>query len=246
MRELAQAIRGLLRFPAATVINIVALALGITVNVTTLISINALLLHPFPYPDSDRLVFVSSHVDRSEAREALSPGELADLQNSRGIFESLAAYRSTGFIVRTSGIMEHLRRAEVTPSFLRVFGMNPMRGGSSLDDRRSAVISYSFWKSHLGSSKAVGSAIRIDGKDRTVVGIMPDSFDSPLNTQVWIPVEWNRGELQDRAVRSLGLIGRLKHGVSAESQRAACGDCPARRRTISAVRPRSRPDRDTA
>ncbi len=216
MREVGQAVRGLMSSPSAALISVFALALGIGVNVTMLISLNAMLLHPFPYPDSNRLVMVSGHANRSDAKDPLSPGDFTDIQNSRGIFSSIAAFRAADFIVRTSGTPDHITGAVVTPSFFRVFGLAPDAGSSSLDDRRGAVVSYSFWKSHLGSSPAaIGSTIRVGGTNRIVTGIMPDSFDFPLGTQVWVPLEWSPHEQQERASHDLSVIGRLQQGVSA-------------------------------
>lgn len=231
MRDLSQAVRSLMNSPAAAVISIFALALGIGVNVTTLISFNALLLHPFPYPDSDRLVVVSEHPDHTDVQEDVSPGDFADLEKSHGVFDSIAGYRASSFNVRTSGTPDHVAGAVVTPSFFRVLGLTPIAGSSSLENKRSVVVSDSFFKSHLGSSSAaIGSTIRIGGANRIVTGVMPDSFDFPLNTEVWVPMDWSPAEQQDRASHDLSVIARLKPGTSggqvktvlaAISQRAA-------------------------
>lgn len=221
MRDLSQALRGLMNSPVSAIVSIFALALGIGVNVTTLISLAALLLHPFPYPDSDHLVVVSEHANRTDVQRLVSPGTLIDLERSQGAFDSVAAFRATDFNVRTSSAPDHIAGAVVTPSFFRVLGLAPLVGNSSLENKRSVVVSESFFKGHLGSSpSAIGSTIRINGTNRVVVGIMPDSFDFPLNSQVWVPMEWNPDQQQDRASHDLSVIARLQRGASSGKVKA--------------------------
>lgn len=228
MREMTRAVRSLLSSPAVAAIGMFALALGIGVNVTTFISLNALLLHPFAYPDSDRLVIVSGHPEHSDAKDPMSPGDFADLEKSSGIFDGISAYRATSFNVRTSGTPDRILGAVVTPSFFRVFGLAPKAGSSSLNDRRSVVVSEAFWKSHLASSPAaIGASVRVGGMNRIVTGIMPDTFDFPLDAQVWIPIDWTPAQQQDRASRDLSVIARLKQNLSvseAQSRIAAIAE----------------------
>ena len=79
-----------------------------------------------------------------------------------------------------------------------------------------AVVSEGFWTSHMASSGDLSNAlVTVNGHRVRVIGVMPDAFDFPLNTQVWLPIHRSGGETAQRAIHSFAAIALLRPGVSA-------------------------------
>ena len=228
IRDFRYALRVLLKSRLATSVAVVALALGIAVNASTFVSVNAMLLHPFPYPHLDRIVTVWETMPRVHSQNtALAPADYADVAAASRSFEKLAAYRTWDVSLTGIGNPQRVEGYRVSTQFFGVLGMQPLLGRTFADgeDRESrtkiAVVSEAFWKSHLAGSKAaIGATITLNGEGHTVVGVMPDTFDFPLAAEVWAPLTLEPVDRQDRKTRNLPAIGLLKAGVPVTQARA--------------------------
>jgi predicted permease len=232
LRDIRFAIRVMLRTPAATVTAVLALALGIGVNVVSFISANSIILHPFPFPRLDRIVTVSEQLSKaSEERSPLSPANYADLKRQADSFEQLAPYRPGNPNLSTQAGPERVRSYFVGSSFFSILGMKAELGRTFApdEDRGSqqnvVVVSNGFWKSHLAASHdVIGKPLSLGGQNFTVVGVMPDSFDFPLGTELWIPLKLEPAALNERASHDLSVLALLKNGTSiARAQSEAQG-----------------------
>ncbi|MDQ2774157.1 MAG: ABC transporter permease [Acidobacteriota bacterium] len=221
------AFRILLKSPVATGVAILALALGIGVNASSFIPISALILHPFPYKNLDRIVTVSETLPKQHVLDLLAPADFFDLKRQAYSFEKLAFYRSSGVNLTGGEAPERLRAGMVSTDFFSVFGAQAAMGRTFLPEDQQqknatvAVVSYSFWKSHLASAANVlGESLRIDGRIYKVVGVMPDQFDFPLSTQVWVPLVLDAAGQYRRDTHDLAILGLLKPGILASKASA--------------------------
>lgn len=221
-RDIRFAFRVMTRSPVTTGVTILALALGIGVNASSFITANGIVLHPFPFPRLERIVTVSETLSRFRSEpSALSPANYAVLKTQAKSFERLAAYRPGNMNLTGLSDPERVRSYLVSPNFFSILGVKPefgrifLSGEDQLSRSNVVVVSYGFWKSHLAASRqALGKPISLAGQNYTLVGVMPDKFDFPLGTQLWLPLALNQRDLSEHVTHDLSILGLLKPRVS--------------------------------
>ncbi len=221
----------LLRNPGFTAAAIACLALGIGATTAIFSVVNAVVLKPLPYRDSDRLARLYTDFPGFHGRGLfkfwISAPEYKELKRDLRVFESLDAWSNTGVNL---GANEPVRvtASMVSGGLLRSLGVQPLRGRlhTAEDDAfgvaRNIVISYGLWQRGFGGDPRIeGRRVKMNGIDCTVVGVMPSGFHFPPGEsdppEVWAPlqIEPTRG----RGNHYLSVIGRLKPGVTLESAR---------------------------
>ncbi len=227
--------RMLVKNPGFTAIAVVTLALGIGANTTIFSVINATLLKPLPYPDTNRLVLVWENSVREPGNLSIvSAPNYWDWQRQNHVFENMALCDSSGkgYNLSASGIdtePEQVPGLRVSASFFQVLGIKPFLGRTFLPEEetlgkdREVVLSFGLWQSRFGADRAlVGKTIKMDKEDYTVVGVMPQEFHYQLWTgqrQLFVPMGFNTGD-QARDSRSFVALARLKPGVTLAQARA--------------------------
>ena len=178
----------------------------------------AALLRPLPYPDGERLV-------RLEERPAVSGRAGVSIpafdlwRTELPSLESVAFYEARFNTVVVDGSAERLSGAGVSREIFDVLGVRPARGrpftpGSSFGAPDEAVISHRLWLRLGGTEAVVGSALQIDPRPYTIVGVMPPGFDYPGDADYWVTTR-EMGVLKDaRDLRFLDAVGRLTPGAS--------------------------------
>ncbi|HET9399750.1 MAG TPA: ABC transporter permease [Candidatus Acidoferrales bacterium] len=221
------ALRMFRKSPGFTCAAILTLALGIGANTTIFSVINAVILRPLPYPSPDRIVAVEGAVPVKFLRQpyfGFAPSDWADRTQS---FEQIAAYTSGETnLAGISAEPERIAAAEVTPNFFETIGLNPMAGrtfspGEQVSGHASvAVLSFSLC-SQLGSPRdVVGKTIFVNGKQTAVVGVMPEGFEFPGKTRLWLPFPWRfEDDVLIRQAIMFDAVGRLNRGVTASQAR---------------------------
>ncbi len=230
--DLRFAIRQLMKTPGLTVVAIVTLALGIGANTAIFSVVNGVLLKPLQFQDPDRLVRVW-HVPPAKSFPgvptfAVSAANYLDWQNQNHTFESMAIYTRRGFTLTGSGKPEEVNACAASSGFFQTLGVQPLLGRTFLPEEdqpgRSnvVVLSYGFWKEHLGSNRAiVGRDITMDGRKFQVVGVMPPSFRiADFPAQMWTPMAWTDQERAVRGEHHYAVLARLKPGADVKSAQA--------------------------
>ncbi len=225
INDLRYGVRVLLKSPAATAIAVLALALGIGVNISCFISIDALVLHPLPYPHLERIMAVSETVHTRS--DAVAPADFIDFARQNRSFEQVAAYQSWAVNLTGVGNPEPIQGALVSPAFFAVLGSGAALGRTfSAGEAQPAhsgvvVVSQGFWRHQLAASPAVlGESVSLGGRRYTIVGVMQRDFDYPLSTDVWAPLAMTPPEQAQRSVHYLHVLGLLKPHVSASEASA--------------------------
>jgi putative ABC transport system permease protein len=211
-----------------TIVMVLALALGLAVNASAYLYVHVLVFRPLPFPDLGSLLTIwESPLHVNAERGMVAPANFLDFKEQSQSFENLAAYR--GWDVNLTGVddPERLLAFRVSKEYFDVLGMRPERGRTLLREETErigahvAVVSHGFWKRRLASgSDAIGRAISLNGEAYTIVGIMPQDFNFPLETDVWAPLAFTDAERHDRVSHDLAVLGRLKSGVSVQQARA--------------------------
>lgn len=229
-RDIQYAARTLLKSPTAACIAVLALALGIGVNVSAFISVNGVLLHPLPYAQLDRIQTVwQSNPKLHLERTPVSSGDFIDLSQQAASFDALAAYRPAASVLNTGSGSEMARTVHVSPAFFRVLSGKPTFGRTFSSENNTAVVSEAFWRTRLaGARDVIGKKLSLSTGTATIVGVMPDEFDYPLGTEVWLPLLLNPADAQQRTTHDLALLGLLKGGVSQQQAAAELSALSAR------------------
>ncbi len=230
LQDLRFACRTLRKNLAFTTIAVLTLALGIGANTAIFSMVNALLLHPYSFPQLDRLVRVweNSGIDEGvDARRVAAP-DAADLLSRTAVFDALATYRCGDFNLNAEGNVEAVRGCAVSSNFFDVLGVSPASGRafSATEEQAGAdqvaVVSYGFSQRHFaGDPEVIGKVIQMNGKKYAIVGIMPRGFDYPVPMELWVPLSLSPAEKKDRAKLSLEALGRLGPGISVARAQSA-------------------------
>ena len=224
--DLIYAYRVLRRSSTATAVTILALALGIGANIGSFVTVNALILHPFPYANLDRIMTVWGTLPKSGLdRAGVTAADFDDWQRQSKSFQALAAYQPWTVNATGADRPEPVQAARVGSGYFQVFGMQPSMGRVFVENESAkpqvAVLSNGFWRSRFAAAPdVIGKTIPLGGHSYTVIGVMPYDFDYPLATQVWVPLDLSPAEEADRVAHELLVVGRLKPGVSAAQANA--------------------------
>jgi predicted permease len=233
-QDLKYAVRGFRREPAMAIIAVVILALGIGANTAVFSIVNPLVLRPLPFPNADRLVWISNTGTTGLSGRTYRVDVFEEFQRNARAFESLTGYFAFfGFGGQTltgRGEPERLMAVDVGPRFFEVLGVQPARGRLFTDGEHhkggspAAVLSHGLWHRRFGGDPSlVGNAITINGEQVTVVGIMPASFDfasvfTPgTHVDMFVPADL---DVMRPWGNTLSVIGRLRPGVTLPEARA--------------------------
>ena len=228
MQDLRYAIRILLKSPGFAAVAILTLALGIGANTAIFSVMNATLLKPLPYPDTDRLVLVWQAYGGPENYNIVSLPNMRDVQKQNTVLESMAWFDSAGkgYNLALGGVPERVSGVRVTASFFHVLGVKPLLGRAFLPEEETAgrdhevILSYPLWQRRFSGDPAIiGKQITVDGESHTVVGVMPKEFEFQFGSrlrELWVPAGYTNNDLTDRGSNSFVAIGRLKPGVTLE------------------------------
>ncbi|MFZ1972191.1 MAG: ABC transporter permease [Candidatus Acidiferrales bacterium] len=236
LQDVKYGIRMLLKNPGFTAIAILTLALGIGANTAIFSVVNAEILRPLPFRDPGQLVHVATSNVRIHATNgAISYPDFADWRAQNHVFQDLAAYTDASFALAGIEQPAHLEAATVSADVFTLLGVAPELGRTFLPEEDEphhhvVILSDRLWKDRFAADPhIIGRVITLDNSGYTVVGVMPPSFQYPLQrepAELWStfgPVrESTPGSpamADERSAHFLRAIARLKPGVTlAEAQ----------------------------
>ncbi|MDX6304392.1 MAG: hypothetical protein QOI77_1361 [Blastocatellia bacterium] len=220
-KDIRYGLRGLLKRPVFTAVAVITLALGIGANSAMFSTVNAVLLRPLSYPDSDRIILLEGvNPPKGITQSNLSIPDFADWQKQNQMFEQLAGFVSGGALLTSGDETERVRATAATEDFFPLFRTGAFKGRTlQADDAQKGrdqvvLLSYALWQRRFGGDQNVlGSKITLSGKSTTVVGVMPAGFDYPAQSELWVPLPIDAAA-ERRDNRFLGVVARLKPGVT--------------------------------
>ncbi|MDX6456339.1 MAG: putative transport system permease protein [Acidobacteriaceae bacterium] len=221
--ELGQILRRLWRTPAFTVVTLFTLTAGIGANTAVFSVVEGVLLKPLPYPHPESLVGVWHTAPGLNLDEVnMAPLNYFIYREQNRVFEDIGMYEGNSVSVTGRGNPEQMQALDVTEGVLPTLGLKPLLGrwfhreDTSPHGPDTVMLSYDFWQSHLGGdSSAVGKTIRVDGKSRQIIGVMPREF----RFLDWEPPALFLPLVLDRNKTTLGQfsyegVARLRPGVT--------------------------------
>jgi putative ABC transport system permease protein len=220
VRDVRFAFRTLAKSPGFTSVALLSLSLGIMASTAIYSVLHAVVLDPFPYKDVDSLMSVRVwSPDQRGFRTGYSTDQFLEIAERSTIFDGVIASTITDVLWTGNGDPQRLRGNYGTPNTFQVMGVAPLVGRTyTPDDGRPdaapvVVLGYRFWQRQFGGDPAVvGRELSLNGKVRTVVGVMPERF-MWRGADVYLPIVFTRGAVVE-GVRGVHLLGRLKPGVT--------------------------------
>jgi putative ABC transport system permease protein len=213
--------------PGFTLIAVITLSLGIGANTAIFSVVNAVLLRPLQYSDPDRLLRIWQTFPQLGSNQVtVSAPEFFDYKDQNRVFEKIAAFRFQGFTLTGGSEPELIFGNRVSADLFPMLGVAPALGRTFLPEEdqiggpRAVILSHSLWQRRFGSDATlIGKSLTFDGESFTVAGVMPPGFQFPpqaLQTELWANIPFDANDLNRRGWRPLGVIARLKSGVSLE------------------------------
>ncbi|MGH9865085.1 MAG: ABC transporter permease, partial [Candidatus Acidiferrales bacterium] len=223
-QDLRYGLRMLRKSPGFTAVAVLTLALGIGANTAIFSVVNAVLLKSLPFRDAGQLVAISeAHPNIAEI--GAPTADLRDWRAQSRSFEDLAAYSHHGFwnaTMMVHGEPEEVHGSIVTHNLFPLLGIVPAIGRNFLGEEDAlgrgavAILSGEIWKTRFGGDpKIIGQPLVLDGKNFTVVGVLPAGIRFPGDVDVWVPLaNMAKDDLTSRYYHALFVVGRLRPGVT--------------------------------
>ena len=234
LQDIRYGLRQLRRNPGFTGVAVLTLALGIGANTAVFSVVNAVLLRPLPFPNSDRLVSVTSTIRRNGSSGSASYPDFLDWRARNHVFDGMAAYRVDNYTLTGGESPLHVNVVVASAALFKVLRITPALGRSflpgedapgALGGTNAVILSYGLWQRRFnGDPRALGQVIDLNDKQYTVVGVMPAGFQFPIDSEavdLWTTMAPDLTSLaggksmaSQRGAHYLQVIARLRTGLT--------------------------------
>ena len=222
---LRQTLRRLAHERGFTATVLLTLALCIGANVAIFAVVDAILVRPLPFPDSDRLVdILNSYPGAGADRSGASMVNYYDRRHAIGAFASVSLHQDGSVIVGDAGSPNRVQTARVSPEFFTTLGV-PLALGHMFTDAEMlyatdqvAVLTDPFWRTHFNSdANIIGKKFLNDGLTVTIIGVLPRNFHFlSSKAQIYRPASHGPDDLKpnNRHNNNYLMLARLTPGTS--------------------------------
>jgi putative ABC transport system permease protein len=236
LQDIRYGLRALRKSPGFTAIAVLTLALGIGANTALFSVVDAVLIRPLPFKNPSRLVWAWGNCSLC-SQAAVSPSDFLDYRTQNQSFERYGAMAGGDSLFNLAGNDKpiQIKGSMVTAGFFDALGIQPRYGrvfglsDEKTTDPEVVILSRHLWQDRFGGDpNVIGKSITLDGKSRTVVGVL--ASDIPLLTQadLWFPAPFQNSGMQTRRSHFLRPIGLLRHGVTISQAQAELDTIAAR------------------
>ncbi|HEY2460212.1 MAG TPA: ABC transporter permease [Candidatus Acidoferrum sp.] len=229
--DLRYGLRVLRKSPGFSAVAILTLALGIGANTAIFSVVNAVVLQPPPFQDPNRLMMVW-HTPPQKSfpgvpKFVVSAANFLDWRSENHVFSQMSAVGFGSFNLSEAGNPASLQGRTVSYDFFSMLGVAPIVGRSFVadDDQTGSglvvIISDLLWKTRFGGAADIlKKTIKLDDRNYSVIGVMPEKFDFPFQAQLWMPNAWSAKQSAVRGNHNYLVIARLKPGVDQKTAQA--------------------------
>jgi putative ABC transport system permease protein len=221
--------RALRRSPGFTAVAVLTLALGIGVTTAIYSLVRGVLVGPLPYGEPERIAMVFEKRPRENSlKTPAAPADYLDWRQRNTVFAAMAAYDEASADLVGRGEPLKLDAGSVTADFFRVLGVRPLLGrlfepGDDVEGRDGVVVlGYGAWqRCFAGDSSVVGRRVNLGGRQREVVGVLPETFRFPGMAEIWLPMVFSPEVQRWRSLHYLRVYARLRPETSLPEARSA-------------------------
>ncbi len=236
LQDIRYTLRALRKSPGFTIIAVLTLALGIGANTALFSVVDAVLLRPLQFKNASRLVWGWGNCPLCE-HGAVSPSDFLDYRAQSQSFEHYGA-RSVGdslFNLTGTDKPVQINGSMITAGYFDALGIQPRYGRvfTPADEKPSdpevVILSHHFWQDRFGGNpNVIGQSIALDGKTRTIVGVLASDISVLTQADLWFPAPFENPGMQSRRSHFLRPIGLLKSGVTISQAQAELDTIAAR------------------
>ncbi len=229
IKDFRYGLRMLHKNPGFAAAGVLTLALGIGANTAVFSLVNGVYLRPLPYRDAERLVMLWSTRITDGWQGQPSPLDFVSWRSEKSAFESLGAVRLGACNLTGDGEPISVRHGHISPGFFEMLGVAPKLGRTFAPqeyrkgENPVVLLSHALWRQRFGADPGVvGQKVRLSDESFTVVGVMPNIRQYPIDDiGVWTPLELDEARPDDR--HFLFVIGRLRPNETvSEAQAGIC------------------------
>jgi predicted permease len=238
LQDVRYTLRRLRRDAGFTLAAILIIGLGVGANTTIFSVVNSLLFRPLPFADSPRLVWIANHTTGTDGGLSSVTSRVSnylDWSHATKSFEALTSYFAFfdygSYDLIGQGDPERLVGVGVAQNFLTFLGVQPQAGRNFVDAEcttngaQAVILTDGLWKRRFAADPhVIGRSITLNDKPRTVVGVLPASFDFSTiftpGSRVDMLVPFPLTQETDRWGNTLAVIGRLKPNVTVQQAQA--------------------------
>src|SRR5215472_9587647 len=196
LQDVRFGLRMLAKHRMATLVSILALAVGIGANTAMFSLAEAFLLHPAPFENADRIVaLVDSRPQQSIDINSIAPATYFDWQKEARSFDHLAAYAWQEVNLTGEGNPQKVNAFKVSANLFETLGVQPQLGRGFVAEEeepgkdQEIVLGHALWEQRYAADPQIlGKNTTVDSKRYTVVGVMSKGFDFPLPAEAWLPL----------------------------------------------------------
>jgi putative ABC transport system permease protein len=227
LRNVRQSLRSLAKSPAFSITVMLTLALGIGANSAVFSAINAVLLRPLPFPNSDRIVSIAQ-IQAKTPQPHIAPARLEEWNRMNHTFQAISGYFTQDDSELSGELPEKLTHAFVAPRFLQVWGVAPELGRDFSPEEEhyggpnAVLISDRYWRRRFGASPdAIGKTLLLGQVSVPIIGVMPPSLSFvQRDVDIWSVTPPDFPTARSRDLTWFLGVGRLKTGVTLTQARA--------------------------
>ena len=227
-RDLRFGWRMLAKVPGHTVAAGIALSLGIGLTTAVFSIVYGILFRGLPYPGAERIMALDvQNAPRDLVDQPVEVHDYLDWCRRQTSFEGLGGTTNGTVTISGDDRPERLDGAEITANTLDLLRVKPLlgRGFRAGEDRPGAapvvLLGYRLWQDHFNGDRGIlGRAVRVNGKQATVIGIMGPKFRFPFVEQAWTPLILDPGKNERGQGAPFQVFGRLRPGVTRERAEA--------------------------
>ena len=245
-KDIRYGLRMLAKNPGVSLIAVLTLALGIGANTAIFSVVSAVLLNPLPYNTPDRLVSIWENVPE-HGQWRVAPANFLDWKKQNTVFEDVAAFGGSAMTLTGDGDPEQLNGTAVTAGYFEVVGAHPMLGRAFSPDEyqlgkdQVVILGHGLWQRRYGGDRnVINRTVTLDGNSYTVIGVMPPGLYPARPTtagriefdehsqEYWRPMSYLVHFAALRSAHILGVVARMKPGITIEQAKAEMNTIGAR------------------
>ena len=221
-QDITYAMRTLRQTPTFTIAAVATLAVGLGPTLVVANFLYQIVLSPLPFNDADQLVRLwHTRLERNQTNVPLSIPDYMDFRATQTVFGSFAAHTGTSVAMIIGGTPRQVTGVLTSSDLHDVLGVHPILG-RGLEKRDEApgtppviVLGQTLWRTEFGGRPdVIGTQVKVDGADTTIVGVLPEVIDFPVGTaNMWVPLTLDPANAT-RGTQYLNGTARLKAGVT--------------------------------
>jgi len=237
IKDIRYGVRMFAKNPGVTLVAVITLALGIGANTAIFSGVNAFLMRPLPVPNSHELVRPMEMAEDRGLHDEMSYPDFLDYRNQATSFAGLTAEDMIQVAINSENQNDVIWGQIVSASYFDVMQVKPIMGRTFLPDEDKTiggnpvvVLGHSFWQRRMASDPNIaGKKVQLNNRAYEVIGVAPEFFHGSkfaLAMDFWVPISMadelrrDPGLLAERGSHWMGVIGRLKPGVSMDQAAA--------------------------